>query len=105
MCSEPGASRSARRARTHKAGGDGAAVSCGEGDWHAPARPIVPVDTTAAGDCFEGVLAAALDRGSSLIEALGRATAAAALCCTKPGSQGSLPWAADTDAFYRPATG
>ena len=76
-----------------------------DGETHMPARQIVPVDTTAAGDCFVGVLAAALDRGSSLIEALGRATAAAALCCTKPGSQGSLPWAADTDAFYRPATG
>lgn len=66
-----------------------------------PARPIVPTDTTAAGDCFVGVLAAALDRGQSLSDALHRANAAAALCCTRPGSQGSIPWAHETDAFLR----
>ena len=66
-----------------------------------PAERITAVDTTAAGDCFVGVLAAALDRGQSLTEALQRATTAAALCCLKPGSQGSLPWAAETDAFVR----
>jgi len=64
-----------------------------------PARRIVPVDTTAAGDCFVGVLGAALDRGLSLPDALHRANAAAALCCTRPGSQGSIPWAAETDAI------
>jgi ribokinase len=66
-----------------------------------PARRIVPIDTTAAGDCFVGVLGAALDRGQSLTEALHRATAAAALCCTRPGSQGSIPWAAETDALLQ----
>ncbi len=69
-----------------------------------PARRIVPIDTTAAGDCFVGVLAAALDRGWALPEALQRATTAAALCCMKPGSQGSAPWAAETDN-YRDNTG
>ena len=68
---------------------------------HIPAERITAVDTTAAGDCFVGVLAAALDRGQSLTDALQRATTAAALCCLKPGSQGSLPWAAETDAFLR----
>jgi ribokinase len=71
---------------------------------HLPARRIKPIDTTAAGDCFVGVLAAALDRGQSLTDALQRATTAAALCCMKFGSQGSLPWATETDA-YRDATG
>jgi ribokinase len=64
-----------------------------------PARRITPVDTTAAGDCFVGVIAAALDRGMPLTEAIERANAAAALCCTRPGSQGSIPWARETDAF------
>ena len=68
---------------------------------HIPAHRIKPTDTTAAGDCFVGVLAAALDRGQSLTEALHRATTAAALCCLKPGSQSSLPWAAEMDAFTR----
>jgi ribokinase len=56
------------------------------------------VDTTAAGDCFMGVLAAALDRGQSPAAALRRAATAAALACTRHGSQGSLPTAQDTDA-------
>ena len=64
-----------------------------------PAREIIPVDTTAAGDCFVGVLAAALDRGATLMAALNRATAAAALCCTRHGSQGSIPFGHETDAF------
>jgi ribokinase len=66
-----------------------------------PARRIVPIDTTAAGDCFVGVLGAALDRGQSLTDALHRATAAAALCCTRPGSQGSIPWADETDGLLQ----
>ena len=63
-----------------------------------PARAIVPVDTTAAGDCFVGVLAAALDRGLDLNAAIQRAIVAASICCTRAGSQGSIPTAAETDA-------
>jgi ribokinase len=80
-------------------GGDGLEVATTEGVKAIPARAIVPVDTTAAGDCFVGVLAAALDRGETLTAALNRATAAAALCCTRHGSQGSIPFANETDAF------
>ena len=78
-------------------GGAGLEAASATGMHRIAARAIVPVDTTAAGDCFVGVLAAALDRGASLRDALHRATAAASLCCTKPGSQSSLPWAAETD--------
>lgn len=63
-----------------------------------PARAVRVVDSTAAGDCFTGVLAAALDRGAALRESVARANAAAGLCCTRAGSQGSLPLAAETDA-------
>lgn len=85
-------------------GEDGLEAATAEGVLHIPARRITPTDTTGAGDCFVGVLAAALDRGQSLTEALQRATTAAALCCLKPGSQSSLPWTAEIDG-YRPATG
>ncbi|MFL5287508.1 MAG: ribokinase [Rhodopila sp.] len=79
--------------------GDGADVSSSEGTWHAPALPVEPVDTTAAGDCFVGVLAHRLDRDETLRQAVERASAAAALCCTRAGSQDSVPTAAETEAF------
>jgi|ERR1700722_5170468 len=66
-----------------------------------PAHTVTAVDTTAAGDCFVGVLAAALDRGATMRAALRRATAAAALCCTRHGSQSSLPHRDETDAVDR----
>lgn len=68
-----------------------------EGRGHIPASKITPVDTTAAGDCFVGVLAAALDRGADLPTAIARANRAAGLACTRPGSQRSLPTTADID--------
>ena len=83
--------------RTLGAGGIEAAAASGA--WRLAARAVVPVDTTAAGDCFVGVLAAALDRGAPLDSALHRANAAAALCCARAGSQGSVPTRAEIDAF------
>jgi ribokinase len=80
-------------------GGDGAQIAGADGVWHEPAVPVEAIDTTAAGDCFVGVMAARLDRGDPLREAIHRASGAAALCCTRPGSQGCIPFAADTDAF------
>src|SRR6516162_7391253 len=59
-----------------------------------PALPIEPVDTTGAGDTFVGVLAAALDLGSTLEEALPRASAAAGLACLARGAQNAMPDAA-----------
>jgi ribokinase len=52
---------------------------------------VMPVDTTAAGDTFCGVLVAALDSGVSLPEALRMANAAGALACTRLGAQSSIP--------------
>ena len=80
-------------------GAGGADIASQTGTWHEPAQRVVAVDTTAAGDCFVGVLAHRLDRGDTLRAAVSRANAAAALCCTRHGSQGSLPTRAQTDAF------
>jgi ribokinase len=80
-------------------GAKGIDAATAGGSFHVAAHKIVPVDTTAAGDCFAGVLAAALDRGAPLAVALERANAAAALCCTRAGSQGSVPTAEETNAF------
>lgn len=84
-------------------GAEGIDAATAEGSLHVAAHPIVPVDTTAAGDCFVGVLAAALDRGAPLGAALHRANAAAALCCMRAGSQGSLPTAEEINAFMAAA--
>jgi ribokinase len=83
-------------------GGDGLEAATATGVTSMPARAIIPVDTTAAGDCFVGVLAAALDRGATLTSAVNRATAAAALCCTRQGSQSSIPSCIETEAFLTP---
>jgi ribokinase len=79
----------------------GAEYASDQGWEMIPAHAVTAVDTTAAGDCFVGVLAAALDRGATMQAALRRATAAAALCCTRHGSQSSLPHGDETDAFDR----
>jgi ribokinase len=85
-------------------GGEGADVASRDAVWHEPAEHVVATDTTAAGDCFVGVLAHRLDRGETLRAAVRRASIAAAICCTRPGSQGSIPAGAETDAF-RPESG
>lgn len=56
---------------------------------------ITPVDTTAAGDTFCGTLVAALSQGSDLSQSMRLASAAAALACTCPGAQTSIPQAAE----------
>ena len=56
-------------------------------------------DTTGAGDCFTGVLAAALDDGEAFPEALWRAMLAATLSCTREGAAVSFPDAEEIDVF------
>ena len=82
-------------------GGEGAEAATASGFFRVPELPIEAVDTTAAGDCFAGVLAAGLDRGAGLLDALHRASAAAAVCCTRRGTQTSIPMRADIDAAMR----
>jgi ribokinase len=78
-------------------GADGALACTREGEIPVAAHAVTAVDTTAAGDAFNGALAAAL--GGSLGDALRFASAAAALACTRRGAQPSLPTRADVDRF------
>lgn len=79
-------------------GAAGAVAATAEACWQVAALPVVPVDTTGAGDCFVGVFAAALDRGAALPLALARASVAAGLACLAPGAQPSLPDSRAIDA-------
>ncbi|MGV8854622.1 MAG: ribokinase [Devosia sp.] len=66
-----------------------------------PALPIKPIDTVGAGDTFCGYLAAGLDAGLDLEDALKRAAAAGSLACLKPGAQPAIPTAAQVDAALK----
>lgn len=79
-------------------GGEGA-EACAFGEYvRIAAMPVDVQDTTAAGDCFVGVLAAGLDCGLPLKAAMRRASAAAALTCARKGSQSSIPERRVTDS-------
>lgn len=86
-------------------GGDGAVAATPEGVTRVPSLKIVPVDTVGAGDTFCGYLAAGLEAGLPLNEAMRRAAAAGSLACLKPGAQPAIPFKADIDAALTTATG
>jgi ribokinase len=66
---------------------------------HFAAFPVTAVDSTAAGDAFNGVLATALLEGRGLAEAIVRGNAAGALCVTRRGAQEAMPTRQEIDAF------
>lgn len=78
-------------------GGDGARAATPEGSFSVPAFKVEPVDTVGAGDTFCGYLAAGLDRGLGLEEAMRRAAVAASLACLKPGAQPSVPFSDEVE--------
>ena len=80
-------------------GAAGAEAATAAGVIAVPAFAVTPLDTTGAGDCFCGVLCAGLDRGLTLEAAMRRASAAAAIACTRAGAAASCPTAAETDAL------
>jgi ribokinase len=57
-----------------------------------PGIKVTPVDTTAAGDVFNGALAVALSEGKDLQEAVDFANKAAAISVTRMGAQASAPY-------------
>lgn len=63
------------------------------------ARKVATVDTTAAGDVYNGALCAALAEGKSLREALTFATKASAISVTRVGAQPSVPTREEVDNF------
>jgi ribokinase len=72
-------------------GADGARLHRGTAIEDVPAPPVEAADTTGAGDCFNGVLAARLSEGRGLIDAVHDAVAAAALSVQVAGAREGMP--------------
>ena len=60
-------------------------------------RAVKAVDTTGAGDCFVGALAAQLANGKPIRDALNYANAAASICVQRMGAAPSMPTATEVD--------
>jgi ribokinase len=57
-----------------------------------PGVKVIPVDTTAAGDVFNGALAVAISEGKALNDAVIFANKAASISVTRMGAQASAPY-------------
>jgi ribokinase len=84
-------------------GARGVYVASSAGRETIPSFPVLPIDTTAAGDVFNGVLAAFLSKGRTLHDAVLAANAAGALCVTRPGAQRSAPHLDEITSFLESA--
>ena len=85
------------RAVVLKLGEHGCLYSDGGSPLHAPGFKVDAVDTTAAGDTFNGALAVALAEGQSISDALRFANRAAAIAVTRMGAQASIPTRAEVE--------
>lgn len=69
------------------------AVICEDGETQViPARKVEVMDTTAAGDVFNGALVVALSEGKGLPDAVQFACTLAAISVTRMGAQSSIPY-------------
>lgn len=75
----------------------GALVCEGETCERIPAHRVTAVDTTAAGDTFNGAMCVALSEGQSLPDAVRFASRAAAISVTRLGAQASIPYRKELD--------
>jgi ribokinase len=82
-------------------GAAGCAVLADGKRQRVPGFHVEAVDTTGAGDCFNGALAVALARGFAMIEAVRYANAAAALAVTRFGAQIAMPTDEEVRQFLR----
>lgn len=78
-------------------GSKGSCLFSSDGFFHVPAIPQKAVDTTAAGDVYDGALCVALSEGKSLMDAMRFATAASSLSVTRNGAQASIPSRQEVD--------
>lgn len=80
-------------------GAKGVYVSSDNESFFMPAFRVNAVDTTAAGDVFNGALVVALSKGAPLRQAVEQACKAAAISVTRIGAQASAPTLKEIEAF------
>jgi ribokinase len=85
-------------------GARGAFIASGTTREIIPGFEVTAVDSTAAGDVFNGALAVALAEGTDLRSAVRFANGAAALSVTRLGAQPSIPVRSEVDRFLSEKT-
>jgi ribokinase len=85
-------------------GARGALLASEDGTRIVPGFKVRAVDTTAAGDIFNGALAVALAEQQPLLQAVRFASAAAAISVTRCGAQPSAPQRSEIDRLLGQAT-
>ncbi len=65
-----------------------------------PARKVEAVDTTAAGDCFNGAFVTGLAEKMSLEEAITFGNLSSSIAVTRKGAQSSIPERCEVEALY-----
>jgi ribokinase len=68
---------------------------------HIPAYVVRAIDSTAAGDAFNGAFASALIEGHDPVRAASWASAVAAISVTRRGAQPSMPTSAEVQTFLQ----
>ena len=82
-------------------GDRGVYLSCAENHKLIPAFNVEAIDTTGAGDAFNGGLLAGLCEGKKLEEAVRFGQALAALSVQKLGTTPSMPWRDEIEEFLK----
>lgn len=86
-----------------KLGARGCMIATEQGSIRVPGFKVSAVDTTAAGDVFNGAFATALAEGQTVQHAASFANAAAAISVTRPGAQNSVPSRREVNRFLSEA--
>ncbi|MEO6964543.1 MAG: PfkB family carbohydrate kinase, partial [Acidobacteriaceae bacterium] len=83
-----------------KLGARGAYLAAGDIEREVKAMPVEVLDTTAAGDAFNGAFAVGLMLGKSLEESARFAVTAASISVTRVGAQPSMPTFAEVSSLF-----
>ena len=79
-------------------GSQGVFFANAENKQFLEATSVSAVDTTAAGDCFNGAVVAKLSQGCSLVEGIKSGILASSICVTRHGAQDAMPYSNEVNS-------